>query len=340
MFHFTAKASKPWDDPTSFPTFLVKYFSRRWERHAVDTLRADDLSQLFPRLARKLRRRHLRFYWYPEKNVGDRLTPYFLSKCAPAEPPQQPFREEDIHRTERHLKPWAALRHILPRRRKTARYIVSTGSLARLCGPHALVFGTGIRSSDQAVARAMIRFVRGPLTRERYLAHGIECPAVCGDPGMLMPRIFRPEVAPRYRLGIIPHCTEMKEVAAAAPKKDDVLVLDTNTDDVEGFLTQLLSCQATVSSSLHGVIFSHAYRIPTRHVILSDKVFGDGTKFRDHYASVGLAVRSLDLRGEPLDADHLLAAADELVTTFDDRLLWDEMFFGSAGLKRSLQLPY
>jgi hypothetical protein len=340
MFHFTARARKPWDDPRSFPTFLVKYFTRRWERHAVDTLSADDLSRSFPRLARKLSRRHLRFYWYPERNVGDCLTPYFLSKFAVAEHTHPPFSERDIHRTERHLKMWAPLRSLLPRRRKAARYVVSTGSLARLCGPHALVFGSGIRSSEQRVERAMIRFVRGPLTRDRYLARGIECPAICGDPGMLLPRIYRPEVERRYRLGIIPHFTEAKQISAAAPKHDDVLVLDTNTDDVEGFLTRLLSCRATVSSSLHGVIFSHAYRIPTRHVIMSDGVFGDGTKFRDHYAAVGLALRSLDLRGKALDADALFAAADEIVTGFDDRLLWDEMFFGTDGLKPSLQLPY
>lgn len=81
IFHFTAKSAKPWNMPTRFPSFRAKFFTRKWYRHAVDTLRIDDLDEFFPKISDQLASTHLRFYWYPESNVGDQITPYLAKKA-------------------------------------------------------------------------------------------------------------------------------------------------------------------------------------------------------------------------------------------------------------------
>ena len=342
IFHFAAKSKKPWLNPDSYPSFRAKYFSNKWQRHAVDTLLPRDLKQWFPRLHKSLRADHLKFYWYPAKNVGDQITPYFLSKSGSRT--AVGISEKKIKKAEEKLARFRKIRNLVrlfnsSMMTKSAKYVTSCGSIVRLCGDHALVFGSGIRSREQEVAQPFIRFVRGPLTRERFLSEGVECPAVFGDPALVLPRVFNPRVEKTHDLGIIPHFTEVEAVLESWALKEGEIILDARTNDVEAFVSQLVACRRSISSSLHGLIFSHAYRVPTRHVILTDTIFGDGTKFQDHYATMGLRHDPIDLRDGRHTGMDLSSLADEIID-FDDRFLWDECFFDHSGLKRSLGLPY
>ena len=343
VFHFTAKAAKPWNNPTIFPMYRAKYFTLKWERHAADTLTEADLRTYFPALHAKLTKDHLRFYWYPANNVGDQVTPYLVSRTNGKGGIANGISEKEIAAIEAkrngRLRSWLdrmLARKDLPK----ASYIVSCGSVIRLCNDHALVFGSGIRSKNQEVRKPFVRFVRGPLTRERFLSSGVECPAVFGDPALCLPRVFAPNIKKEFDLGVIPHFTEVDYVKEHWTFSTGITLLDPRTSDVEDFLTSLLKCRRTVSSSLHGLIFSHAYRIPTRHILISDTIFGDGTKYKDHYMCVRIEHDPLDLRGVQPNSDDLKAAATELMTEFDDRWLWDEMYVDAQRMKPSAQLPY
>lgn len=77
-----------------------------------------------------------------------------------------------------------------------------------------------------------------------------------------------------------------------------------NYPSVETLIDILNECEFIISSSLHGIILSDAYRIPNIWVEFSDKVAGDGFKFQDYFHSVN---RRVD---KPLHIDSNIAIED------------------------------
>ena len=59
-------------------------------------------------------------------------------------------------------------------------------------------------------------------------------------------------------------------------------------NDVEQVIDEMLQCECTMSSSLHGLIVSHAYNINSCWIRLSEKIAGGFTKYHDYYKSVGI----------------------------------------------------
>ena len=49
-------------------------------------------------------------------------------------------------------------------------------------------------------------------------------------------------------------------------------------------IKDIAQCNHIVSSSLHGIVTAHSLNIPAVWVKLSDKVVGDGYKFRDYFS--------------------------------------------------------
>lgn len=143
--------------------------------------------------------------------------------------------------------------------------------------------------------------VRGPLTRNILLQQGIECPPVYGDPAMLLPLFYQPvKRKPKYRLGVIPHYvdkeTEGVKHLLQSPSTHliDILLPSNGLTQMsiarywKEWIDELCSCAVIVSSSLHGLILAEAYGIPTVWAEFSHEVNGNGFKFRDYYASIGI----------------------------------------------------
>jgi len=331
FYHFTNFA-KPWDTTSqNFPNATYKYFARQWQLRSIDMLDDKALKKYFPNIYAQLSDDHLHhFYWYPSENVGDLVTPYYLKNVAHlANVPERLTDEETLIQLD-------------SKEHRKAQYIVSTGSVIRLCGPNAQVFGSGIRSEGQEVHPSFVRSVRGPLTRQRFIAEGYECPPIYGDPGLLMPLFYKPRVRKKYKLGIIPHFTEYTQVKKMYENQSDVLVINLGTGDLEAAIRDILSCEQTVSSSLHGLVFSHAYAVPTRRIIFSDKIFGDGTKFADYYGGVTLTpLTPIDASGfSKKSIAQLASAKKELLGDFSQQQLLDAMFFNEHGLRPSARYPY
>ena len=66
--------------------------------------------------------------------------------------------------------------------------------------------------------------------------------------------------------------------------KDNLSAIDTKKE--LDYKDRLLECESTISSSLHGIILSVAYGIPTRWVKMGNRLAGTGLKFYDFYLSL------------------------------------------------------
>ena len=152
-----------------------------------------------------------------------------------------------------------------------------------------VVWGSGFLENiaPSRVADVRVCAVRGPLSRSLLLAAGRDCPEVYGDPALLMPLFYNPEVTPSYDVGLIQHCREIgEEPLPLLPPGLTVRVIDI-TGGIEEVIDAILSCRRILSSSLHGMIAAHAYGVPATWLKISDRPLGDGFKFGDYWASMG-----------------------------------------------------
>ncbi len=163
------------------------------------------------------------------------------------------------------------------------------GSNLKASGKGVVVWGSGFMIAD-AVCKATpqtVCAVRGPLSRSRLLELGYDCPDVVGDPAIFYPLFYRPVVTPRYDIGLIRHFREHDLPPPRLPQQASLKEIDI-TGSLEGVIDDILSCRAILSSSLHGLIAAHAYGVPAGWIRLSDRPLGDGFKFRDYWASIGI----------------------------------------------------
>ncbi len=167
-------------------------------------------------------------------------------------------------------------------------HFLAIGSILHHATKYSIVWGSGIIDKEHDVEAANFRAVRGPQTRKFLLERGLSCPEVYGDPALLLPKYYNPMVEKRFSIGIIPHYNDFEIVSNMYINDPDILVIDLMTLDIEEVTSKILQCEHTISSSLHGVIVSHAYNIPSIWVEFSDKIFGDGIKYRDYLESVAI----------------------------------------------------
>ncbi|KRG46392.1 polysaccharide biosynthesis protein GumL [Stenotrophomonas panacihumi] len=165
--------------------------------------------------------------------------------------------------------------------------LFAIGSVLHFARTGDTVWGSGINGKIAAGAHQFgmldVRAVRGPRTRQTLLDRGIPVPEVYGDPGLLMPLFFPPELlgggTPR-EVVVVPHFNEppekYREFAGQLVAPDCPPVT---------FMRRLLGAGLVVSSSLHGLILAEAYGIPA--VYLDWGNGEDRFKYDDYYRGTG-----------------------------------------------------
>lgn len=165
---------------------------------------------------------------------------------------------------------------------------VTIGSILTHVNKKCIVWGSGIISKEYPIQKAEFLAVRGPQTRLHLLKFGYNVPEVYGDPALLLPRYYNPDIKKEYKLGVIPHYSDYDKIKSVLKNDDNILLIDLMTNNIEETTNQFLKCEKVVSSSLHGIIVSHAYQIPAIWQPFSNKLFGDNIKFQDYFESVGI----------------------------------------------------
>lgn len=154
---------------------------------------------------------------------------------------------------------------------------------------NSVIWGTGFLSSEEVIKSTprQICAVRGPLTRAKLLAQGIDCPAVFGDAALLYPAMHPASRDIVWDLGIIQHIREANvEPLPTINGNFRVKIIDIS-GGLADVIDDIVRCRRIVSSSLHGIIASHAYGVPAAWIKFSDRPKGDGFKFRDYWATAG-----------------------------------------------------
>lgn len=166
-------------------------------------------------------------------------------------------------------------------------YYLTIWSILSNSNKNALVWWSGIISKKENVNKPhKIYSVRWPKTRERLLELWYDCPEIYGDPALLIRNFYTPKTQKTYQLWIIPHYVDYEKVCnLQLPKNVKIINI---LDPIEKVIDEIYSCEKTISSSLHGIIVSHTYNIPSIWVEFSKKLAGDGVKFEDYFLSVWL----------------------------------------------------
>lgn len=172
-----------------------------------------------------------------------------------------------------------------------------------LQNPKKVVWGTGAMYGNQKLRCKPLKVcaVRGPLTRQYLLGQGVECPEVYGDPALLLPQFYKPSKSKKYRIGIIPHISDydgplVHDLTRQMNSTDITVIRMGGYADWHDVIDEINECEFIVSSSLHGLILSDAYGVPNVWVEFSDKVMGNGFKFRDYFGAVGKDSEAVPIR--------------------------------------------
>ena len=129
----------------------------------------------------------------------------------------------------------------------------------------ATIWGSGIyppSSRTEALLQKIsrrkldVRAVRGPLTKKQLEKYGYRCPAVYGDPAILMPMIYNPSKAKKYDYLVIPQFIGEKEFRENHPNEP---MMSMNTNDYKHVIDEIVSSKIVYTSSLHGIILAEAY---------------------------------------------------------------------------------
>ena len=171
---------------------------------------------------------------------------------------------------------------------------------------HTIVWGSGVSGQERTfVHPENILAVRGPKTKEFCDRYGVHCSKVYGDPALLLPLVYQPRRGGQcsiaassvqevqkvsYRLGIIPHVVDLHHPVIEEIREkyaDEILIIDlAHYEKWTDVIDQICSCGRILSSSLHGLIVSDAYQVPSCWIELTGKISGGYFKYLDYAASV------------------------------------------------------
>ncbi|HED05565.1 MAG TPA: polysaccharide pyruvyl transferase family protein [Ignavibacteria bacterium] len=168
-------------------------------------------------------------------------------------------------------------------------HLIISGSILSHANQNSIIWGAGfMHETDQLTVKPhRIYAVRGQLTWEILARQGVKAPYIFGDPALLLPKYYKARVDESiYNLGIIPHYVDLSNPLLDKFRNPGsfVKIIDVYSG-VESFIDQINDCSYIVSSSLHGLIVADAYGIPNGWIKISDKVNGNGFKFRDYFTT-------------------------------------------------------
>jgi pyruvyltransferase len=200
-------------------------------------------------------------YWCLSPNFGDALTPYLIEKISGKQVVFSPAYS-DVTK------------------------VLVTGSVLNHEVVNAVAWGVGLANRMDSVSIEKLLAVRGYLSLLVCIQNNkLVKNTVIGDPSLLLPNFYKPSKEKRYKIGILPHYVDLEVVLFKENLPKDCIIINV-LDPVEKVVAEICSCEKIVSSSLHGLIVSDAYKIPNLWVEFSKgRILGDRFKYYDYYST-------------------------------------------------------
>ena len=209
--------------------------------------------------------------------------------------------------------------------------ILGVGSIITGDLSNYVIWGSGVISEKTTLINKPkeVLALRGLNTLKKIKEVGGDC-NFFGDPVLLFPEIFpKSNVEKKYKYGIVPHFKNKNSIGIKKIielNNPEIKIIDIQSEGIEQFVTDILSCENILSSSLHGLILAEAYGIPTCRVVFSEKILGGDFKFYDYYSGVGI---------QEMETYYIHDDVSEINNAFTKCTLKD-LKFDSTALRQSL----
>ncbi len=232
----------------------------------------------------------IKAHWCYFDNFGDAINPYLLSKLSGLRVCYRNYKNPN------YLQEFKRIIHSFINRKKydfnrlrpynaNEQVLLCIGSILSRCRKNFIIWGAGFMNNDEkTIECGKICAIRGNFSARKLGLNIKNTDVAIGDPAILLPLVYKPQIKKKYKIGIIPHIRDYKY---AKKKYCNYHIINIATSDIESVINEILECEIIFSSSLHGIIVSHAYGIPALWIKLGD-INTDGIKFQDYFDSVGI----------------------------------------------------
>ena len=174
---------------------------------------------------------------------------------------------------------------------KRTSYLYGIGSIIGFGLQDATIWGSGLLRRENAFrcvrSKLDIRAVRGPYTRKYLQDMGFKCPAVYGDPAVLMPMIYQSAKTKRYKCSVVLHHSSKMRTILPELRNRGLHYIEIMTTDYRNFIDEIVQSEMVISSTLHGIILAECYAVPV--VYLKDSEINQYLKFDDYFSATGRA---------------------------------------------------
>ncbi|WP_169332247.1 polysaccharide pyruvyl transferase family protein [Henriciella marina] len=164
------------------------------------------------------------------------------------------------------------------------------GSIAQHANKNSVLLGAGFiepNNTEDTPTFGTVKVVRGEITREvvRNKRENPRDDILLGDPGLLISKVYGDvERSSEFEFGLVLHVSEAdSELEEIAQKMGGKLIRVSQSP--KDFAREISRCKRILSSSLHGIIFSDAFKIPNARIKLTNRVVGADYKFSDYYST-------------------------------------------------------
>lgn len=155
------------------------------------------------------------------------------------------------------------------------------------------IWGSGILDNFKHNNLKKLKYhsVRGYKTIEKIKKAGVDIKDIkIGDPALILPYLYKPEVNEKFKnkIVVIPNHAKMdlyeKRMKEIKDKNNEYILIDPCLTNIKTIIDAIYSSKFVISSSLHGLIISDAYK--KENVWFYEKMEYGDFKYYDYYSSI------------------------------------------------------